>query len=206
MDAPSHPDPGDKGRPRSRRRLLIALPAALLVFLLVAPYGFTIYPEACGACHQIGPYVESWRASSHSRAARNCIVCHAAPGFVNGFMFRMGLFRDLYATAIGAEVTPDPGSPLGVASCSKRGCHSLNRIASTSGDLKIGHRIHVEEAGLPCARCHPGAAHAGVAALRLTPPMKMCKQCHEGEMKDDCLYCHLEAPGAPSSDATATVH
>lgn len=184
----------------------MAVPAALVLLLLVAPYGFTIYPDACGACHQIEPYVRSWRASSHSRAARNCIVCHAAPGFVNGFMFRMGLFRDLYATAIGAELEPDPGSPLGVASCNKRGCHSLNRMASTSGDLKIGHRIHVEKAQLPCARCHPGAAHAGVASLTLTPPMKMCSECHAAEMREDCLFCHLEEPQVSGEEATRAAH
>lgn len=189
MDGTPPSDPGTPRRPRGRRWLIGAAIAA--VVLLSPPYLLTANPKACAVCHKMRPYVKSWETSTHARAARNCLTCHAPAGLVGGFVFRARFYRKAFATITGAHLEADPVIVPGVESCQKTGCHSLNRVVSTQGDLKVDHRAHIEKADLECIRCHPGAAHEGVRGRRLIPPMRMCKDCHKDVM-DDCAYCHVD--------------
>ncbi|HEY3374168.1 MAG TPA: hypothetical protein VGK02_03780, partial [Candidatus Aquicultor sp.] len=71
-------------------------------------------------------------------------------------------------------------------------CHSLNRVSSTSGDIKISHRGHVTRAHLACTRCHPGAAHPNIGKIgAVIPQRKLCKQCHLTRM-NECAFCHTK--------------
>lgn len=187
------------------RGIVLAAVAVLGVVVLFAPYVVVAHPAWCGACHEMQPYVTSWQASAHSGAAPDCSACHAPPGVLGGFAFRLGLYRHAVAKLGGASFEPGRAPRPGVSSCKRSGCHSANRVTSPNADLKIGHRVHVEKAGLPCVRCHPGAAHAGVDRRVLTPPMKTCKPCHEKEMAY-CGFCHSRKMRAQETSVAPLVH
>lgn len=204
----THPQRSDSSEqePPGPRRWRIVLPAVLVAaILLLAPYALTANPQACAMCHQMKPYVSSWRASSHALAARDCLTCHVGPGFMSGFIYRMGFYREVYAYFTDGDLVPGAVTIPGVASCQKLGCHSLNRIISTSGDLRISHRLHVEKAGVLCARCHPGAAHRGVRDLKIVPTVDLCLSCHKDRMQD-CAFCHVNTRSFPKGGSDKGGH
>lgn len=135
------------------------------------------------------PYYESWIRSSHNTATSNCLACHVRQGTVSLVIYRFMFYWELFAEVTGIDGKPWGVMVPGVESCQRAGCHSLNRVVSTSGDLKINHREHVLKARLSCVKCHPGAAHKGVGKRFLIPPRKLCVRCHKDKMRD-CGYCH----------------
>jgi hypothetical protein len=145
------------------------------------------------------PYYESWLSSSHRGAASHCLDCHAEPGILGLALYEVAFYGEIVGHLAGAEVKPDGGEPS-VRACQRGECHSLNREASNSGDLKIDHRSHVVDEGLACPECHPGAVHEGVGGRVLVPPMETCRECHEDDM-EECDYCHAGkvVPVAPDT-------
>ena len=182
------PDGDPKGRRVSRRAWIVRIVLVLLVLAFAAPVSLTATPERCARCHEMVPYFDSWASSSHRVAAPNCLDCHVEPGLLNLVVYELTFYREIVAHFAGTEVTTGSGVPSS-GSCLRDACHSLNREASFSGDLKIDHRSHVEEEGLDCFACHAGAVHEGVAGLERTPPMGLCQECHADEM-EECTYCH----------------
>ena len=185
-------------RPKRSLRAWIAIGVGvLLVVVLGLPMALTATPSECSLCHEMQPYYNSWKSSSHAGAASNCLYCHARPGVLGYLGFQMGYYAMLAGHASGAKVQTTAANSPAVQSCSRPECHSLNREVSNSGDIKINHRTHVVQAGIPCTRCHPGAVHAGVDGRRKLPPMSLCKTCHASKMQQ-CGYCHNEQRlGAP---------
>jgi nitrate/TMAO reductase-like tetraheme cytochrome c subunit len=173
----------------------------LLVIAYAVPAAMTASPEACGRCHEMKPFYESWRVSSHRAAAPNCLYCHVKPGIANLVLYRFAFWGEIAASVTGADFKPLGSVKPDLGVC--RRCHSLNREASTSGDLRIGHRIHVEKAGVACSRCHAGAVHKGVGGRRILPRMEICKSCHAAKMQD-CLFCHTVPPIATSPSSHMT--
>ena len=169
----------------------------LLAVFSAVPVWFTATPRACANCHEMKPYYDSWRASSHREAASNCLYCHVKPGIANVIGFEVGFYGMLSGHLSGAKVTSSAADVPSVASCGRSECHSLNRETSNSGDIKINHRLHVIRAGIACPTCHPGAVHTGVGGRRKLPPLSLCKTCHADKMTQ-CSYCHAEQhSGAP---------
>lgn len=135
-------------------------------------------------------YYISWKKSPHRVAARTCTECHVKEGFINLVKYRFYFWSEIYAQYNEVELKP-AGSMLPTAtSCSKTGCHSLNREVSTTGNIKISHRLHVTRAKVACAECHPGAVHEGITGRPL-PLRKMCTRCHKRIMSK-CSFCHTE--------------
>jgi len=164
---------------------VIAVAIAYLV-----PYYYTSSAERCASCHSMKKYYDSWKKSPHVVAARTCTECHVKPGLMNLVVYRLQFWSELYAEFNGVELKPF-GSMLPTAtSCSKAGCHSLNRETSVTGDLKIDHRLHVTRAKLRCAECHPGAVHEGITGKPL-PLRKLCTRCHNQQM-GNCGFCHTK--------------
>lgn len=189
------PDSGNGGGDgafggRRRRKWIGWGVVAAAVVIYAIPYFYTANPRACASCHRMEPYYRSWRASSHRLAASNCLACHVRQSTLSLVVYRLMFYRELAAQATGMDLKPWGTTIPGVESCHRSGCHSLNRLASTSGDLKISHREHVVRAHIVCIKCHPGAAHRGVGKRFLIPPRKLCKGCHAAQM-NNCSYCHV---------------
>ncbi|MDI6816198.1 MAG: NapC/NirT family cytochrome c [Actinomycetota bacterium] len=164
----------------------------LLITFLAIPYVYTSNPKSCTLCHNMDQYYESWQKSSHATAAKNCFDCHIEQGSVSLWVYRISFYREIYASMVGADLKPAGASVPGVDSCQRQGCHSLNRVSSASGDIKIDHRGHVTKADLSCIKCHPGAAHPNVGDIGdIVPARKMCKECHSARM-NDCSFCHIK--------------
>lgn len=176
---------------------MLAGAVALVLVIFAVPVMLTATPRSCATCHEMKPYYDTWQKSSHRGAASNCRTCHVSPGALSLVAYELTFYREIAGHFMGAEV--GGGSALDIESCQRKGCHSLNRQTSNSGDLRIGHREHIVDEGIACPRCHPGAVHEGIGGRTKLPPMKLCKSCHEDDMKK-CTYCHLgkvvpEAPG-----------
>lgn len=139
------------------------------------------------------PYYESWKISTHGQVHIGCQSCHVKPEFLSRVLFKLNLYGEVYGGLFNQKLKPWAVTNPPLAAC--RQCHSLNRERSTSGDLKINHRIHVEKAKLRCTFCHSGVAHPEVGKLgKMNPPRKLCIKCHEEQMKD-CSFCHVVRQG-----------
>ena len=188
---PDTPPAGKRAVRLSKRVWIVAAVLGVLVGSLAAPIWFTATPGQCASCHEMKPYYDSWRASSHAGAASNCLFCHLRPGALSLVAYEFGFYREILAHLGGTTVVTTKANSPSVASCSRPECHSLNRETSNSGDIKINHRLHVTKANIACARCHPGAVHAGVGGRMKLPPLSLCKTCHADKM-GQCDYCHAE--------------
>jgi len=190
MDKQAQVDAKDKKNNKVTRYLLVAF--VFLAIFLAIPYYYTSNPESCTMCHDMKQYYDSWKESSHTKVASNCFDCHVKQGSINLWIYRISFYREIYASVVGAKLKPAGATVPGIESCQRKGCHSLNRISSASGDIKIDHRGHVTKADIPCVQCHPGAAHPNVGKVgSLTPPRKMCKECHAARM-NECSFCHTK--------------
>ena len=188
------------GRRPSRRVWVVRGVLGLLLLACAVPAYFTATPGQCASCHEMEPYYDSWRTSSHRAAASDCLYCHVEPGILNLALYEIAFYGELVGHLTGAEVPATSPEAASARSCQRDACHSLNREVSYSGDLKINHRAHVVDAGVTCAECHPGAVHEGVEGRLKVPPMELCRECHEDEM-EECAYCHAGKvlPEAPES-------
>ncbi len=135
------------------------------------------------------PYYNSWKISAHGQVNIACRSCHVKPGFLNTALFKLNLYHEIYSQFSHRKLKPWAVNRPTLEAC--RECHSLNRVRSTSGDLKINHRIHVSKAKLKCTFCHNGVVHPGVGKLgKMNPPRKLCMECHKDQMSN-CGYCHV---------------
>lgn len=169
-------------------KLIIWIILILLIIIYAIPLYLTYSPKSCVSCHSMEKYYSSWKKSDHDVAASNCLYCHVRPGVFNLILYRIAFWKEIYAEITGKEIKPAFTSLPSTENCSRIGCHSLNRVTSRSGDIKIEHRLHVKQAKIQCPTCHPGAVHIGITGEAI-PPRKLCKRCHQERMSE-CSMCH----------------
>ncbi len=59
--------------------LLIGLGSIVFIYVLfMVTYFATTTPRFCSSCHEVAPYVASWRHSAHKSV--NCLYCHEPRG------------------------------------------------------------------------------------------------------------------------------
>ena len=175
---------------KKNKNLLYLAFFGIIIVLLAVPYAYTANPKSCTSCHEMRKYYDSWKSSSHATAAKNCLDCHVKQGMISMMTYRVSFYREIYASMAGAKLKPIGATLPAVDSCQRKECHSLNRMSSESGDIKINHRLHVAKADIPCIRCHPGVAHPGIGKIGgIIPKKKLCMQCHS-ERQAECSYCH----------------
>lgn len=173
----------------------VALVIAVFIIMFI-PYYFTRNSEACGTCHSMKKYYASWQKSWHGKNETPCMDCHVKPGVLGENLYRFLFYRELFAELLGKELRPWGATTPGESSCTRARCHSLNRLSSTSGDIKINHAAHVKvvekKYKKACSYCHAGASHEGVKGLGLQlPPRRQCfiAGCHRDQAKE-CDLCH----------------
>jgi cytochrome c-type protein NapC len=169
-------------------RQIIAVILLSGVIVLSIPFVVTVNPSFCRKCHEMEPYYKSWKRSAHGRVGISCASCHVKPKILAAIAFRFNFYTNIFSTVVGIRLKPMGISPATTSMC--RRCHSLNRMRSTSGDLKINHKTHVVKAKLGCQKCHAGAVHKGVGGRKFNPPRKLCERCHKAEM-ENCNFCHV---------------
>jgi hypothetical protein len=118
------------------------------------------------------------------------MYCHGRQGTLGRTVSQLKIYRCLAFQVTGSRIKALGKSPVSCASCEQVGCHSLNRLESLSGDIKVNHRSHEETGQVTCVQCHLGTAHEGVGGRFSIPKMELClDECH-ADMKDQCVYCH----------------
>jgi len=176
--------------PRPRRFVPWLLVSLVVLFVLVVPAIFSASPKACGSCHAMKPYYEAYSRDRHRASASSCLDCHARPGTLNRMAQSLMVYRCAVSTVAGRQLPVLGSSPVSCASCKQVGCHSMNRLESLSGKIKINHRLHAEE-DIGCTHCHLGPSHDGVGTLATIPKEEQCAECHADRMQD-CTYCHTD--------------
>ncbi|MBC8329671.1 MAG: NapC/NirT family cytochrome c, partial [Planctomycetes bacterium] len=182
---------------RVLRALFVVMAAGLLCLGLL---GFlaveqTAQPAFCGSCHNMVPYIDTWRASAHADVA--CIECHYEPGARETLL---GKFKAI--TQVAKYVTSTESKPYAEVadqSCLRAGCHSVPSLTGTIpfGRVAFEHRDHVLESRrgrqLQCTSCHNHV----LEGEHFNVSESVCFSCHfmpeaDGSLPphSDCLICH----------------
>lgn len=189
------------GRPVRVKRWYLALVVVGIVVimfgLLFVPFYVTTTPSFCYNCHIMEPFVDSWEDSTHRNFG--CDECHVRPGIVNRVVNQIVVSQNVYMNFIGQAEMPEQIRSATNQNCLQDSCHSLNRQASTSGDLLIPHRQHVRLRDLQCKDCHFNVVHTPEGGTPV-PPMGVCAMCHDGEQApNECDTCHETPPSAEAA-------
>ena len=185
----------DTGRSvRLHYRYLAAIVVAILfIGLLVVylPVAMTSTPNFCQNCHLMKQPYDQWQQSTHANV--NCVKCHVEPGIMKTLEHKVLSYKEIFANFFGSGSMPEDVKLPTNASCEQ--CHTLDRVVSPSGDIKIPHRQHVEMQGLKCADCHFNVVHTASGATIGPPPMDVCYMCHDGKKAPNaCSTCHVNPP------------
>ena len=187
-------------RPGRLRKLAgVLLPAAILA-VIVAAVGtiglveFSSSPAFCQTCHNMKPYYESWKSSSHSEVS--CIECHIAPGIRGEAMGKIQAMNQLvkYVTnTYGMK----PWAEVDDASCLRSGCHSERKVEGLVdfNGVMFDHTLHLgqlrREKQLRCTSCHSQIVQGEHIAVTVST----CILCHFKDRTSDdpvagCVGCH----------------
>ncbi len=173
----------------------VALVVAVFIIMFI-PFWFTRNSTACGQCHSMQKYYSSWQKSWHGKNDTPCMDCHVKPGAIGENLYRFLFYRELFAEILGMNLKPWGATVPGEEACTRAGCHSLNRLSSTAGDIKINHAVHIKvvekKYNKACSYCHAGASHEGIKGLgSQLPPRRQCflSGCHKDQAKK-CDLCH----------------
>jgi cytochrome c nitrite reductase small subunit len=136
----------------------ILLGSFLVLIFLIGNYLIS-NPKTCTVCHEMKKYYETWKASSHSTAAKTCTHCHAGEEIKDKFLLRFYIVAEFITTGNSKQ------APRGIYiphsdSCARLGCHSLNRVRNPSNTIKIDHRLHTQQMKVSCVECHKQAVHS----------------------------------------------
>lgn len=192
-----------------RRRLLtwVAIAVAVLVVVAIAlPIYSTLQPDYYRRYPALGPRMDHWAVSTHSRIS--CGECHIHPG-VKGFVS----FAARAVPAFYSQLTQGPNDTNlleapGRDACQK--CHTTYRSVAPSGDLLIPHRAHVEVLLMECTACHSDLVHSLNKRGFNRPEMESClEQCHDGDTAvNECVKCHTrkQTPGSHEKTDWLQIH
>jgi len=168
---------------------------AAFVILFAAFLKFSETSTFCGLCHQMGSYMESWKASSHRQVA--CTQCHYEPGFLNHLKGKWVDGQVSLAYFISGKRPSTPHAEIGDASCLQKGCHKIEGLQGNMiyKNVAFSHGKHLGEVRrgmkLRCTSCHGQI----VQGLHLTVHETNCFICHyykagsRGEK--ECLSCAI---------------
>lgn len=181
---------GTSGKKRRKWPWIVGI-VAIIVFAFI-PYYYTSTSESCGKCHSMDAYFTSWQKSMHGKNETPCSDCHVRPGTFANVTYRVAFYREIVAEMFGMNLSPWGATAPGEESCTRDNCHSLNRLSSRSGELKVDHAKHYNIKHIPCRQCHAGVTHPGVKGIGSElPPNKQCFQCHKKQVEaKNCSFCH----------------
>lgn len=168
--------------------------------------GLSVRPDSCVACHEMQPYFDQWRVSTHKSVI--CVECHTDPGPAGAAKIVTSSIRNTAEHLAASYVTPIRAS-VHDSSCLR--CHTRESRPEIvyESSLRVAHSRHE---GIACADCHGRLVHT--VGQEVTPSIlthaddtKTCNVCHtpdkspHGPSRVDCASCHSgEIPGHVLSD------
>lgn len=173
------------------RRLLLRGGLVLLVILvlIVAPTFIASQPSFFKRFATYAPTYESWATSTH--ASVSCRQCHIKPGIVPRSAHLARMLGEFYIAFL--PISRDPKLLERPTNGACAACHIDLRTVSTTGDLNIPHRAHIEMLEMACVDCHNYLVHELGPHGAKTPSMAGCLTCHDGETaKSECAACHTD--------------
>ena len=193
-----------KGMKEHKRGIIIFFVIVFIGFVLVS-YGLLKFSETaffCGSCHNMKPYIDSWKASSHRNV--KCVDCHYKPGFINHLK---GKWRDGQVSlvyAISGKIPPRSHAQIYDESCLQ--CHKKETLNTPIlfKNVVFNHKNHLDQMirgmNLRCTTCHGQM----VQGEHIVVNEVECFTCHfysagvDQEKKDaysKCTACHFETKG-----------
>jgi len=182
----------------------------LTIFIVIAAAGlltaeyYTSRPSACGTCHIMRPYFNSWEKSTHGEEDVACVDCHYPPGERHSLQSKFRGLGQLF-TYIGTKgVNVRKSARVSDLSCTTSECHPpekfMDKKLKFTEKIPYVHRTHMDKSiegqTLHCDTCHQHVRKE----RHFEVPKVACYLCHfkeaafnEGRAK--CSLCH-EIPTA----------
>jgi nitrate/TMAO reductase-like tetraheme cytochrome c subunit len=154
--------------PIVRIKALLVLGAALIIllFMTVGAITLTSTPTFCSLCHEMGPDVRAWKASSHAEVT--CYGCHSEGNIAVFVLHKVESLKEIYLHLSDSFEKPINGESHYAKKMSNEACercHSLNRKVTSSPGVIINHKKHEEE-GVTCVTCHNRVGHPDMKGYR----------------------------------------
>lgn len=165
----------------------------LLIAFFLGMVGYvTAQPFFCNTCHEIKPYFDSWKTSTHADV--NCLSCHAEAGFTSALQMRVDALQHAFTHVFSGKNVKRLGPSLATESGKTcLACHIAERDITPSGDLIIPHPKHIRLKGIACSDCHVNLVHHRKGSGKNLPAMEICYKCHDGvRISNKCVLCHSE--------------
>lgn len=191
--------PGRKGKVALGAIGVVAIVAAVVVFLGGTAVVVTSQPEFCASCHLMETRYVSWKRSSHE-GVTNCLTCHSEPGFVNEMKAHIAATRYLWVMATGNRTGPIIHGEAPSSACLE--CHPADDRLDVVPELALDARGHTpahkahRDFGVECTDCHYRPSLHGEETL---VPMQVCVDCHTERtiVSPSCQTCHEGPLGQP---------
>ncbi|MBW2145640.1 MAG: NapC/NirT family cytochrome c [Deltaproteobacteria bacterium] len=176
-----------------------------VLFIIMGAFAYKISetPAFCSLCHNMKPYVDSWKVSSHNMVT--CVACHYKPGFLNHLR---GKWTDGQVSLVYFVTGKTPGkfhAEISDESCLQ--CHPREKLKDDRifKSVRFSHSNHLEQLRrgkkLRCTTCHGQI----VQGKHLTVSESDCFICHFKPEEDKaeaphelylsrCTLCHKDLP------------
>jgi hypothetical protein len=208
MTAPGAPPPR-----RRWLRLFVQLTIAGVILLAIGTVGFVEYsaqPSFCKHCHNMVPYYESWKTSSHKDV--KCILCHYAPGIKAEAMGKLQAANQV-VKYITKQYGMKPWAEIDDAACLRSGCHVEAKLSAEVDfkGVRFSHADHLGELRrgkqLRCTSCHSQIVQGAHVAVT----EETCFLCHFKERRTaepvaGCIGCHPAPPRVERPDGVVVDH
>ncbi|ACL63485.1 conserved hypothetical protein [Anaeromyxobacter dehalogenans 2CP-1] len=163
---------------RNAKTILAGLAALALVGLVAGFLRFKEFvdedPRLCATCHRASPEFALWMGGTHRSVS--CQRCHHSTPEQGLAMLRAFL---------AGQKPKGKHAEVEVGACAQ--CHFSHDPRWPQVGNSRGHRIHYQERGIACVRCHAASMHG------FEPVAKKCEECHPrhavGVEKMAALHC-----------------
>ena len=194
----------------TRKTFLLAILVILGAILLTVPLAmeYTSRPEFCAKCHEIAPYVTTWRESGHKTI--NCFTCHIQPGFSNYLARKVRGLREVYVHL----TTSNPVPKADITSAVCLSCHAnggagsrFNNIpeAKETTNFTFSHQLHLKNSSLSdCLTCHRGVVHGLGSTAQLGSASGSTVPGQVSGKSVATQTAEVRGSGAPSSSGSAS--
>ena len=140
----------------------------LAIFIVITAAGlltaenYTSKASACGSCHIMKPYFNSWEKSTHGEEDVACVDCHYPPGERHSFKAKFRGLGQLF-TYVGTKgATVRKSARVSDLSCTTSECHPpekfMDKKLKFTEKIPYVHRTHmdktIEGQTLHCDTCH----------------------------------------------------